>query len=209
MEKKTVMKHVIIGASVIAVTTLSMPISAITVFIDSNSDGAHDPLIEMSVGETFSVDVWGQLDATEDAKGGLISFGTEVTLNPDSVAKIVAATFAPTWNIPGVGEPDFTDNSAHAFAGTSSAKTGSFKLFSFDLQALTIGDTLLSLADYPDSPPTFDSYVLADGTVLDNNVNYLGSKSTVQAAPEPATLAIMTLGLAGIGYSRQRSKSAA
>ena len=97
------MKRVIIGASVIAVTTLSMPISAITVFIDSNSDGVHDPLIEMSVGETFSVDIWGQLDATEDAKGGLISFGAEVTLNPDSVAIIIAATFAPTWNIPGVG----------------------------------------------------------------------------------------------------------
>ena len=97
------MKRVFIGAYVIAVTTLSMPISAITVFIDSTSDGVQDPLIEMSVGETFSVDIWGQLDATEDAKGGLISFGAEVTLNPDSVAKIIAATFAPTWNIPGVG----------------------------------------------------------------------------------------------------------
>ena len=36
----------------------------------------------------------------------------------------------------------------------------------------------------------------------------LGSYSITEAVPEPATLALMGLGLAGIGYRRQRSKKA-
>lgn len=196
------MKSSLAGTLIALTVVLSTPASALTVFVDSDNDGLHNPLIEMRQGETLSVDVWASLSASEDSKGGLLAFGNEGIFDQAGIVKVTAASIpASTWSFIPSGEPGFNDNSVHALAGNLTGYKGAVMLYSFDLQGLDFGNILLSFTDYPLTPQSFDSNVLADGTVLDGNVNYLSS--IVRVVPVPNALILLGSGFLGlIGWRR-------
>lgn len=195
------MKKILVGTALAAALALSGSASALTVFADFNGDGVYDPTFDLT--GSVTVDVYAQATAAEDDAGGLISFATEGTLNPTGLVNVT------TGNIESVPwfvgpELELDANSVRASGGTLGDPVPSLvKLFSVELTRVAFGLTTLSFADW-DKSPTFDGYVLADGTVLDGTVEHLSTE--IGPVPIPAAAWLFgsaLLGLVGLGQRRK------
>ena len=162
---------------------------------------------EVVVGQNFFVDI-SISDVTD-----LFTWGMAVAFDPAVIEAIGDAegpflqTGGTTFFIPGIINNAAGDIEAAAtLLGSIPGVTGSGTLWTIEFKALAIGASTLSLFNIS----LFDSTTPGSNTIEDFDiVNGSVTVKRSSAAPEPAILALMGLGLAGIGYQRRKQNKAA
>jgi PEP-CTERM motif len=116
--------------------------------------------------------------------------------------------YADSGGIPGVLLESFSVVVNNAF-GTLATSTGT----TLGTTQLTIGDEYWLIANRSSEPPVVWNFnsIADSGLFVDNGSVQLGTYTlgtfrinAANAVPEPTTLALLSLGLAGLGFSRRK-----
>ena len=177
----------------------------VTVFtaVDAHASGTvliTPPAASVTVGDSFAVQVRGS-SFTDNVVGG----GFDLNFNPSLLRLTSVSVDTSVWEF--VSSNGTINNTL----GTLSEvyfnsfrpilPTGNFAIATLQFTALAVGSSLLTVTGSPNFPFAND---LAE--VI--SVNFQGG--SVTAVPEPASMALLTLGLLGVGWRlRAASRSAA
>ena len=204
--KKPGVKKMVHAAALAAGFVLSGSASAMAVdAVFSGNGGLNgDGQWQVMPGDVFTATIIATLSPDENDAGGLLSFSTAASLAPTGIAEISSVNVNDSdWS---VGNDSGSDSdSAFALGGTldTLAPTGTATLFSIDFEAVSPGETLLTLADY-EPTAAWDGNVLADGAVLDGTIAY--DSHGIEVVPVPAAAWLFgsaVFGLAGIARRRK------
>ena len=133
------------------------------------------------------------LDGSNGNSQGILRTNTPITLEP-------GVNYFLSFDLIG-SQRGVTDSTTVTFGGYSQT----FLLSSGDVTDGIVSDQLVTVSSPTTAFLTFTSNTPGNiGSVLDN---VLITSSAPSAVPEPATLALMSLGFAGLGFSRRKRKS--
>lgn len=195
-------------ASIVLITLglFTVPVGALTVFVDLDGDKLYDSQGTFVPGDIFTASIYADVD---NAHGGLVGFGVSMTFDeppisvnavPSQLSNILVDpqwNFLPTKSV-GVGVLTAAGSSFMSFVGPS------VHLFDATFVAMADGISVLTMTD---ENPNFADFAGLDGFDYDasGELNFLSTE--IKVVPVPAAVWLFGSGLIGLVGVARRKKS--